>query len=172
MNESAEKTETPVGKSDSETKESQSRHRMLSPLTDMESWFQHMFPRMGQARLWDWPPLDHLPRPFEGKIPRVDVIERDNEILLKAEMPGVSKDNLEVTTTRNTVTLKGTSRYEHKQEDGDFHRREMSEGVFARTVTLPAEVAGDKAEARFRDGLLELTLPKLPPKEGHKIDVK
>lgn len=168
MTDTAEKT----GISTPETGDQASRHRVLSPLTDMESWFQHMFPRMGQARRWDWPSLDHLPRPFEGKIPRVDVIERDNEVLLKAEMPGVSRDNLEVTTTRNTVTLKGTSRYEHKHEDGDFHRREMSEGIFARTVTLPAEVAGDKAEARFRDGLLELSLPKLPPKEGHKVDVK
>jgi len=168
MSEPAEKLETPA-KSASEGGKTPRTPRSFA---DMESWFQDMFPRMWHPRMWDWPDFGNLPRPFEGKTPRVDVIEKDGEILVKAEMPGVSKENLEVTTTDNTVTIKGTSRYEHKEEKGDYHRSELSQGVFARTVTLPAEVASDKAEAKFKDGLLELTLPKLPQQEGHKIDVK
>ena len=149
--------------------------RTARSFSDVESWFQEMFPRMMRPGSWewpDWPSFGQIPRPFEGKTPRVDVIDRDGEILVKAEFPGVSKDNLEITTTGNTVTLKGTSRYEHKEEKGDYHRSEISHGVFARTVTLPAEVDSDKAEAEFKDGLLELTLPKRPEKQGHKIQVK
>jgi len=142
---------------------------------DVERWFQDMFPRMMRPNSWewpDWPAFGNIPRPFEGKTPKVDVIDRDGEILVKAELPGVSKDNLEITTTGNSVTIKGTSRYEHKEEKGDYHRSEISHGVFARTVTLPAEVNSDEADARFKDGLLELTLPKRPEKQGHKIQVK
>ncbi|MGW8248508.1 MAG: Hsp20/alpha crystallin family protein [Acidiferrobacterales bacterium] len=171
MGETSEKVE--VGSEKSEQKEQPSRS--VRPFSDVESWFQEMFPRMMRPGSWEWPEwpsFGHIPRPFEGKTPRVDVIDRDGEVLVKAEMPGVSKENLEISTTGNTVTIKGTSRYEHKEEKGDYHRSEISHGVFARTVTLPAEVNSDEAEARFKDGLLELTLPKRPQKEGHKIQVK
>jgi HSP20 family protein len=168
MGETSEKVE--VGSEKSEKKEQSSKP--MQPFTDVESWFQEMFPRMMRPGSWEWPSFGHIPRPFEGKTPRVDVIDRDGEVLVKAEMPGVSKENLEITTTGNSVTIKGTSRYEHKEEKGDYHRSEISHGVFARTVTLPAEVNSDEAEARFKDGLLELTLPKRPDKQGHKIQVK
>lgn len=168
MGEPAEKLQDPAVQPEEPGK----TPRLQKPFSEMEAWIEQNFPRMMHPRMWDWPSFENLPRPFEGKMPRVDVIEKDGEILVKAELPGVSKENLEITTTDNTVTIKGASRYEHKEDKGDYHRSELSHGVFARTVTLPAEVASDRAEARFRDGLLELTLPKLPQKEGHKIDVK
>lgn len=172
MAEPAEKVEA----SKSKEEEPEKSLKSTSPFAEMEAWFQENLPRMMRPRWewpsWEWPSLENIPRPFEGKMPRVDVIDKDGEILVKAELPGVSKENLEVSTTHNTVTIKGTSRYEHKEDKSDYHRSEISHGVFARTVTLPAEVASDKAEARFKDGLLELTLPKLPQKEGHKIEVK
>lgn len=171
MDETAEKEKPQTEKAEKTEKPSGS----MRPFPDMESWFQEMFPRMMRPRSWewpDWPSFGNISRPFEGKVPRVDVIDRDGEVLVKAELPGVSKENLEITTTDNTVTIKGTSRYEHKEEKGDYHRSEISHGVFARTVTLPAEVESDKADARFKDGLLELTLPKRPQQQGHKIQVK
>ena len=171
MGETSEKVEVKA----EEKGEKAKSPRSVRPFSDVESWFQEMFPRMMRRGSWewpDWPSLGNIPRPFEGKTPRVDVIDRDGEILVKAELPGVSKENLEITTTANTVTIKGTSRYEHKEEKGDYHRSEISHGVFTRTVTLPAEVDSDKAEAGFKDGLLELTLPKRPEKQGHKIQVK
>ena len=171
MSETSEKVE--VGSEKSEQKEKSSQP--ARSFTDVESWFQEMFPRMMRPGSWEWPEwpsLGHIPRPFEGKVPRVDVIDRDGEVLVKAELPGVSKENLEIMTSGNTVTIKGTSRYEHKEEKGDYHRSEISHGVFARTVTLPAEVNSDEADARFKDGLLELSLPKRPGKQGHKIEVK
>ena len=168
MGETAEKSENvEVRSSKTETE-----HRRLAPFSEMEHWFQEMFPRAMRPIDWEWPSLGHIPRPFEGKTPRVDIIDRDHEILVKAELPGVKKEDLEVTTSDNTVSIKGTSRYEHKEEKGDYHRSEMAHGVFARTVTLPAEVVGDKAEARYSDGLLELTLPKRPDKKGHRVEVK
>jgi len=168
MGETADKTESVEVKSKKPEKES----RHLAPFTEMEHWFQEMFPRAMRPVDWEWPSLGHIPRPFEGKTPRVDIVDRENEVLVKAELPGVKKEDLEVTTTDNTVSIKGSSRYEHKEEKGDYHRSEMACGVFARTLTLPAEVIADKAEARFSDGLLELTLPKRQDKKGHRVEVK
>jgi len=172
MGETSEKIEVTAEESGERVSKTTKPARHFS---DVEHWFQEMFPRMMRPNSWewpDWPALGHMPRPFEGKTPRVDVIDRDADILVKAELPGVSKENLEITTTGNSVTIKGTSRYEHTEEKGDYHRREISHGVFARTVTLPAEVNSDEADARFKDGLLELTLPKRPEKQGHRIQVK
>jgi len=147
-----------------------SRHTIRS-FEDMERWFQSMLPRMTQPLNWEWPSWAEMPRPFEGKMPKVDVIDRDDEVLVKAELPGVEKKDLDIKVTDHTVTIKGTSRYEKKEEKGDFYRSEMSHGVISRTLTLPAEVAGDKAKAVFKDGLLELTLPKIPQRESHKVEI-
>ena len=148
-----------------------SRHTLRS-FEDMERWFQNMFPRMTQPFSWEWPSWAEMPRPFEGKMPRVDVIDRDKEVLVKAELPGVEKKDLDIKVTDHTVTIKGTSRYEKKEEKGDYYRSEMSHGMISRTFTLPAEVAGDQAKAVFKDGLLELTLPKVPEQDVHKEEIE
>ena len=72
----------------------------------------------------------------------------------------------------NTVTIKGSVKHEEKEEKGDYYRREISEGSYARTVMLPAEVDGSKAKAKFNDGLLELTLPKLEKSKRRSIAVE
>lgn len=147
--------------------------RALSPVEDIERMFDNFF-RRGFMRPfhWDWPSWSELAAPLEDKLPRVDVIDRDEEVVVRAEVPGVDKDNLEVTLSANTITIKGSTRHEEKEEKGNYYRCEISQGSFTRTVALPADVDGSKAKANFKDGMLEVTLPKVTPAQRHTIKVE
>ena len=146
--------------------------RLVDPFNEMERIFEGFFPR-GRSRpsRWDllnWPAGAEL----EGKTPRVDVIERDAEVLVRAELPGVEKDKLDISLTDDTVTIKATTEHEEKEEKGDYYRCEISRGAFARTLTLPAAVNTEKAKATFKNGILELTLPKLEQAKRRNIKVE
>jgi HSP20 family protein len=147
--------------------------RALSPFEEMDRMFEDYFSR-GWMRpfRWEWPSLGEMAKPFEGKIPKVDVIERDDEVVVKAELPGVEKKDLDVSVTENSVTIKGSTSHEEKEEKGDFYRCEISRGAYARTVGLPSYVDADKAKASFKDGVLELTLPKVEKSKRRTVEVK
>ena len=81
--------------------------------------------------------------------------------MVKAELPGVNKDNLKVSVSDDTLTIKATSKHEEVKEEGECHRRELSTGEFVRAVKLSANVQASDAVANIKDGLLELTLPKI-----------
>ena len=143
--------------------------RMLSPFEEMERMFD-FFPR-GWMRPFqvDWPARGELDV-FGGKTPSVDLIERDDEIVVKAELPGVDKKDMDVSVTRNTVSIKGTTSHEEKEEKGDYYRSEISRGEYSRTLALPAEVDENNVKASFNNGILELKLPKL--KQSKRTTVK
>ena len=145
--------------------------RALSPFEEMDRLFEGFFPRgwMHPFR-WELPSWPHLP--FEGKLPKVDIVERDNEVVIRAEVPGVSKDDLEVSMTDNAVTIKGSTSHEEKEEKGEYYRSEMSRGTFSRTVALPAQVDGAKAKASFKDGILELVAPKVEKAKRRSVKVE
>lgn len=144
--------------------------RTVSPFEEMDRFFDSLFPRGWMRPLrWDWPAWPSMP--FEGKMPRVDVIERDDEVVVRAELPGVDKKDLDVSMTDQTVTIKGSTSQEEKEEKGEYYRCEISRGSFSRTVTLPAEVDGAKAKARFKDGVLELVAPKVEKAKRRSIKV-
>ncbi|MBI3775284.1 MAG: Hsp20/alpha crystallin family protein [Gammaproteobacteria bacterium] len=146
--------------------------RLVDPFTEIERIFEGFFPR-GRSRpsRWDllnWPGTAEL----AAKSPRVDVIERDAEVLVRAELPGVEKDKLDISLTDDTVTIKATTGHEEKEEKGDYYRCEISRGEFVRTLTLPAAVNTDKAKASFKNGILELTLPKMEQAKRRNIKVE
>ena len=144
----------------------------LSPFEEMERFFQGGFPRNWlRSRHWEWPDWAGKIAPFEGKIPSVDVIERDGEVVVKAELPGVDKKDLDISVTNNSVTLKSKTSHEEKEEKGDYYRCEISRGEYSRTLSLPAEVDESKAKAKFKDGILELTLPKKEKAKRTKVEV-
>jgi HSP20 family protein len=146
--------------------------RISSPLDEMERWFEGFFPRvwMRPSRM-GWPTLDELALPFEGRMPKVDVIDRDDEVVVRAEVPGVEKDDLEISVSDNTVTIKGEMKREEKEEKGDYYRSEISRGTFTRTVMLPGVVDADKTTAQFKDGVLELTMPKVEKTKRHTVKI-
>ncbi|MBI2752118.1 MAG: Hsp20/alpha crystallin family protein [Betaproteobacteria bacterium] len=140
----------------------------LSPFEEMDRMFD-AFLRRGWMRPWrmDWPGIAEV----ELRMPKVDVIERDTEIVIKAEVPGIDKKDIDVQVTEGAVTIKGSTKHEEKEEKGDFYRCEITRGDFSRTVALPAEVDGSKAKAAFKDGMLELTLPKVEASKRHRVKV-
>ena len=148
--------------------------RTMTPWEDMDRWFDE-FGRRGWLHpvSWEWPRFMEGMAPFEGRMPKVDLIDRETEIVVRAELPGVSKDDLEITLAEGTVTIEAHTTAEKKEEEeGKYYRREMSRGEFRRTVGLPAEVDEAKAKATFTDGILELTLPKLEktPKRSVRVE--
>jgi HSP20 family protein len=103
-------------------------------------------------------------------MPKVDVIERNGVIVVKAEVPGVDKDALEVQVSDTSVTISGSNDEARTEKHGDYYRSEISHGSFSRTFGLPREVDSAKARAAFKDGVLELTLPERP--RGHSVKVQ
>ena len=146
--------------------------RTLSPFEEMDRLFENYFSR-GWLHPFRWarPSWDELPMPFEGKMPKVDVVDHDNEVIVRAEVPGVDKKDLDISVTENTVNIKGTTSHEEKEEKGDYYRCEISRGSFSRVVPLPAEVDAEKASSKFKDGVVELTLPKAKKAKRHTVKV-
>jgi HSP20 family protein len=142
--------------------------RALSPFEEMDRMLESFFPRgwMRPSR-WEIPSWG-----MAAGYPRVDVIDRDDEVLVRAEIPGISKDDLEISVNESHVTIKGTAAHEEEEERGDFYRCEIARGAFSRTIALPAEVDGERAKARFNNGLLELTIPKVEKSKRHTIKVE
>ena len=148
--------------------------RTMTPWDEMERWFDE-FGRRGWLHpvSWEWPRHMEAMTPFEGRMPKVDLVDRESEIVVRAELPGVTRDDLEVTLAEGTLTIEAhTTREEKEEEEGKYYRREMSRGEFQRTLTLPADVDEEKARATFTDGILELTLPKLEktPKRTVRVE--
>jgi HSP20 family protein len=145
--------------------------RAMSPFDEMDRMFDQYF-RRSWMRPWrfEWPSFTELALP-EMKILKVDVVDREAEVVVKAEIPGVEKKDLDISVGEDTVTIKGSTRHEEKEEKGDYYRREISSGAFLRTVPLPATVDGSKAKANFKDGMLELTLPKTEKAKRHAVKV-
>jgi HSP20 family protein len=145
--------------------------RWMSPLEEMERLVDEYFPR-GWLRRWEWPAIPEFARRMEMRMPKVDVIDRSDEVMVRAEIPGVEKKDLDVSVTGNTVTIKGQTRREEKEEKGDYYRCEISRGSFSRTVSLPAEVDSSQARASFKEGVLELVLPKKPEAKRQPINIE
>lgn len=146
--------------------------RILSPFTEMEQMFKDHFPRNWLHPFqWERPQWGEITSPFAGKLPHVDIIDRDNEILVRAELPGIDKKDLDVSMTDNTVTIKGSTCHEGKEEKGDYYRCETSRGSFSRTIPLPSIVDNARTKTTFKDGVLELTVPKVEKSKRRNIHV-
>lgn len=92
--------------------------------------------------------------------PDVDIFEDGNDVVVKAEMPGMKKENIEVNLTDDMITVSGEKKKEEKVEKKDYYRVERSYGSFTRSFKLPKDVESDKAKATFKDGVLEIRVPK------------
>lgn len=150
----------------------QSESREVSPFQEFERFFDSFLGRGGMPSLrWDHPLWERFAA-FEKGVPKVDVIERDAEVVVRAEVPGFEREDLEVSVTDRSVTVKGEHRQEKKEEQGEFFRSEISSGSFSRTVALPSDIDADRAEASFKNGILELTLPKLKQASRRRVEVK
>lgn len=104
--------------------------------------------------------------------PLVDIVEDENEYLIKAELPEVSKEHVKVTVQDEVLTITGERRYEKEEKGKRYHRVERAYGSFARSFALPEDADGDKVAAEFKDGVLKVHLPKSAKAKPKSIDVK
>ena len=104
-------------------------------------------------------------------LPKVDVFENENNLVLEAELPGMRRDDFDLSFENNMLTLKGERRFEKKDEGDSYHRVERSYGSFTRSFTLPPTVTVEGAKAEFKNGVLNVTLPKREETRARKIEV-
>jgi HSP20 family protein len=104
--------------------------------------------------------------------PPLDVEETDDEVIVRAELPGLKADEFTVEATKDRLIIRGEKREEREERGWGFHRMERSYGSFMRTVALPGEVNPDKATARYRDGVLQVRLPKTEASKARHVRVE
>jgi HSP20 family protein len=139
--------------------------RYVSPFVEMERWFDEMwkkpFSLLGTSLL----PELKTSRGFDIS-PSVDIYEEGKEVVLKADIPGVGKEDLDVNLKDNLLTITGQKKKEDKVEKDNYFRYERSHGSFTRRFQLPEGIDTDSIKANYKDGVLELRMAKT--KETHK----
>lgn len=133
--------------------------RALSPFEEMERRFEDLFRRPFSLLEPSWWPRLRMPE-MEEVSPKVDIFEEGDDFVVKAEIPGMKKEDIEVNLTDDMVTISGEKKQEEKVEKKDYYRLERSYGSFSRSFRLPKEIQTDKAKATFKDGVLEVKVPK------------
>lgn len=115
--------------------------------------------------------------PFRGTdvwAPEVEVYQQNNELVVRADLPGLKKDDIKVDVTEHEITISGERRQEHETERGGVYRTERSYGSFYRSIALPEGAISDQAKATFNNGVLEIKLPA-PPEQvtrGRRLEIK
>jgi HSP20 family protein len=146
----------------------------MSPFEKMEELFENFFERPF-GRPW-WPVMPRMERMFEEiePTPMVDIYEEDDKLVVKCDLPGMTRDDIEINLTDDTITISGEKRKEEKVEKKNYFRLERAYGAFKRSFALPVEVDTDKAKASFKDGVLEVKIPKTEAakQKGHKIKIE
>jgi len=107
----------------------------------------------------------------EGVVPAVDILEKDGNLVLKAELPGIEEKNIELKLDGNVLTLKGEKKFEEKAEKESYHRVERHYGAFTRSFTLPDSVDRDKIKADCRNGVLTIVIPQKAEMKPREIPV-
>lgn len=106
-----------------------------------------------------------------GWLPAVDVRESDEEFVFMAELPGISRDDVEITVENSILTLRGERRFNEEDEQKNYRRIERAYGSFSRSFTLPSAVDAEKIQATFADGMLTVTVPKAEVAKARKIEI-
>jgi HSP20 family protein len=144
----------------------------MSNLIRWEPMREAMTLREAMDRLFD----DAFTRPVEfggtWQIPAIDLYQTDDEIVVKAALPGMKADEVQISITDNVLTLKGEVKEKTEKKEKAYHLREQRYGAFERSVALPSDVIADKAQAEFEDGVLTISLPKAEEVRPKMITVK
>src|SRR5262252_4715953 len=103
--------------------------------------------------------------------PNVDIYENKDKFVLEAELPGMKREDFDLSVENNVITLRGERKFEKKEQTDNYHRVERSYGAFTRSFTLPPTVSGDGATAEYRNGVLRVTLPKREEAKARRIEI-
>ena len=135
----------------------------LAPLRHTLEEMPHLMDRLDEIIMERWAPLwsaFRAPEELALRLPPVDVFEDGADVVVKAEIPGLKREEIEVEVGPETITISGKKAKEEKVERRSYYRFERAAGMFTRTVRLPAEVELEKAHAAYKDGVLEVRVPK------------
>jgi HSP20 family protein len=125
----------------------------------MERWFEDVFRKPFSLLRPSWFPRVRFPE-IEEITPTIDVFEEGDNVVVKAELPGMGKEDIDVKVTDDIITISGEKKKEEKVEKKNYYRMERSYGSFTRSLRLPTEVQTEKAVAKFKEGVLEVRIPK------------
>jgi HSP20 family protein len=128
---------------------------------DMARMWSDFFGGRGMPTLWGAPAFG----------PKIDVYETDDTVSVKAELPGVNPEEVDINATEDTVTLTGETRRQEEVDEEGYYRSERSFGRFQRHIDLPATVKANDAKATFKNGVLEITLPKVEEAKTRTVKV-
>lgn len=147
---------------------------LFSPVEEMEHLFDRLMPRGWLVpSAWSWPMWGGFNETLQSvRVPQMDVIDRDKDILIRVEVPGVEKKDLEVSVSDSTLTIKGKVSREVKEQKKDYFRCEISQGNFSRSLSLPSGVDTAKINASLKDGILEIVLAKEESVQRRTVEVK
>ncbi len=142
------------------------RWNPMKSLFDVPSRFDTLFDGIffptradsGKEGIWSWNPV-------------VDVYENDDALVVKAELPGVDKDQISVNVEGRILTLRGERKTENEAKEENYYRRERTYGHFERSFTLPAEVDPESTKAEYKDGVLKIEVPKPAEQKPKQITV-
>ena len=144
--------------------------RTMPRTRSMEEFFEDFPPRRWMETFepigWKWPIGIDYERAF-----RLDVIDRDKELVVRAELPGVEKDDVKVEITGDRLMIEAERKFEEEEEKENFYRHELGYGSLMRTVVLPEDVDADNVQAELKEGILSITLPKIRVAEKHTVKV-
>jgi HSP20 family protein len=144
------------------------------PSREVTPWmpFQEMEDlRRSLGDFWSWPMVRRFP--FDGGefMPAIDMYEKDNKYIVKAELPGLKEEDVDVSVVGDRLTIKGEKKTESEVEEEDYYRSERSYGSFFRSIDLPQDANADKVEANFENGVLEVSISKIPAAKPKKVTV-
>lgn len=146
------------------------------PFSELPQWEREMDRMMedffGRRFLPRWPERWFRTEGLQLHAPAVDVFEEKDEIVVKAEIPGIEKDSIEVNLSDHVLTIKGEKKQEEEVKEENYYRSERSYGSFVRTLELPKDVQADKVKATFKNGVLEVRMPKTEQAKARAIKVK
>jgi len=116
--------------------------------------------------------LDGETSVFSGTwLPAIDVVDDKDNLMIKADLPGLKKEDLDISLQDDILTIKGEKKNENEKKEKNYYRVERSYGIFQRSLRLPSQVDSKKVNAKFKDGVLELTLPKKEEAKSKQIDI-
>ncbi len=147
--------------------------RELSLVDDMDRLFEGFLRRGWMRPFRDlWPEWAGTEEGMDLRVPRMDLMDRETEMLVRAELPGVRREDLTLELVGDVLTLRGEQHREEKTEEGEVLRREISHSTFSRTIALPQGLDTEHVKAELKDGVLEVRLPKLEPTERKRIEIQ
>ena len=140
---------------------------------NVERMFEDLWARPWRSLMdFGWPRHRHLWTDLEATSPAIEISEDKNEVLVKAELPGMKKEDLEINVEERLLTIRGEKKKEEERKGEGYFYSERSYGAFERCIEIPRDVQSDKAHATFKDGVLEVRLPKTEEAKRKEVKIK